>query len=150
MRVSTSAFYAWNQQPEITDKARKREVFDIKVRDIFEANRKTYGSRRLSKELKKTGINAGRAIYDPMCLSVCLKPCSTSLNNLSCGCCTPSARLKSCSLLQNNLIILEKSVEHGFCVKSGRGRKEFYIKGWSMKVRSNCIFLYFKYFDPLP
>ena len=60
MRVSTSAFYAWNQQPEMTDKARKREVFDIKVRDIFEENRKIYGSRRLSTTLKQSGINAGR------------------------------------------------------------------------------------------
>jgi len=42
MRVSTSAFYAWNRQPEMTDKARKREAFDIKVRDIFEVNRKVY------------------------------------------------------------------------------------------------------------
>lgn len=60
MRVSTSAFYAWNRQPEVTDQARKREAFDIKVRDIFEGNRKIYGSRRISKELKKLGINAGR------------------------------------------------------------------------------------------
>jgi repressor of nif and glnA expression len=38
----------------------KRDAFDIKVRDIFEANRKIYGSRRISKELKRLGINAGR------------------------------------------------------------------------------------------
>ena len=60
MNVSTSAFYAWNQQPEITDITRKREAFDIKVHDIFEENRKIYGSRRISKELKKLSINAGR------------------------------------------------------------------------------------------
>jgi transposase InsO family protein len=44
----------------MTGKARKRDAFDIKVRDIFEANRKIYGSRRISKELKRLGINAGR------------------------------------------------------------------------------------------
>ncbi len=60
MKVSTSAFYAWNQQPEITDITRKREAFDIKVHDIFEENRKIYGSRRISNELKKLSINAGR------------------------------------------------------------------------------------------
>ena len=60
MRVSTSAFYAWNQRPKMTGKARKREAFDIKVRDIFEANRKIYGSHRISKDLKRLGINAGR------------------------------------------------------------------------------------------
>jgi hypothetical protein len=40
----------------MTGKARKRDVFDIKVRDIFEENRKIYGSRRISKELKRLGI----------------------------------------------------------------------------------------------
>jgi len=39
MRVSTCAFYACNQQPEMTDKARKREAFNIKVLDIFDENR---------------------------------------------------------------------------------------------------------------
>jgi hypothetical protein len=43
MKVSTSAFYAWNQQPEITDITRKREAFDIKVHDIFEENRIVMG-----------------------------------------------------------------------------------------------------------
>jgi len=43
----------------MTGQARKREAFDIKVRDIFEGNRKMYGSRRIYKELKKSGINAG-------------------------------------------------------------------------------------------
>ncbi|SMG67211.1 hypothetical protein BMETH_911_2 [methanotrophic bacterial endosymbiont of Bathymodiolus sp.] len=52
MRVSTSAFYAWNQRPEMIGKARKREAFDIKVRNIFEENRRIYGSRRISKALK--------------------------------------------------------------------------------------------------
>jgi transposase InsO family protein len=60
MKVSTRAFYAWNRQPEMPDKARKKEAFDIKVRDIFEVNRKIYGSRRISIELKKADINAGR------------------------------------------------------------------------------------------
>jgi transposase InsO family protein len=60
MRVSTSAFYAWNQQPEITYKTRKREAFDAKVRDVFEENRKVYGSRRISNILKEQGVNAGR------------------------------------------------------------------------------------------
>ena len=44
----------------MTGKARKRDAFDIKVRDIFEANRKIYGSRRISKEVKRLGINSGR------------------------------------------------------------------------------------------
>lgn len=60
MNVSTSAFYAWNQQPEISDKMKQREKFDAKVREIFEENKKVYGSRRISIALKEQGINAGR------------------------------------------------------------------------------------------
>jgi len=60
MAVSTSAFYAWNQQPEITDKKKQTQAFDAKVQSIFEENRKVYGSRRISNRLKELGINAGR------------------------------------------------------------------------------------------
>jgi hypothetical protein len=49
MRIRTRAFYAWDRQPKMTDKARKK-AFDIKVRDIFKENRKVYGSCRISKE----------------------------------------------------------------------------------------------------
>ena len=38
----------WRCAMNLFCKARKREAFNIKVRDIFEMNRKIYGSRRIS------------------------------------------------------------------------------------------------------
>lgn len=60
MQVSSSAFYAWQQEDGDPDKARQREQLEAKVCELFEANKRVYGSRRLSKALKEIGINAGR------------------------------------------------------------------------------------------
>ena len=60
MQVSTSAFYAWTQATENTDKTKKKATLEAKARELFEANKKSYGSRRLSDALKKAGMEAGR------------------------------------------------------------------------------------------
>ena len=60
MQVSTSAFYAWTQATENKDKTKKKAALEAKARELFEANKKSYGSRRLSDALKKAGIEAGR------------------------------------------------------------------------------------------
>jgi len=60
MEVSTSAYYAWRQKANNSDKTRQREQLEAKVIELFEANKKVYGSRRLSKALKTEGIEAGR------------------------------------------------------------------------------------------
>ena len=60
MQASTSAYYAWVQAPENTDKMKKKAALEAKTRELFEANKKCYGSRRLSYALKKAGIEAGR------------------------------------------------------------------------------------------
>lgn len=60
MQVSTSAFYAWAQASENTEKARQQEAVETQVRRLFEANKNSYGSRRLSDALKKEGIAVGR------------------------------------------------------------------------------------------
>ncbi len=60
MQVSTSAFYAWAQASENTEKARQQEAVETQVRRLFEVNKNSYGSRRLSDALKKEGIAAGR------------------------------------------------------------------------------------------
>ncbi len=52
MQVSTSAFYAWTQATENTDKIKKTEALEAKARELFEENKKVYGSRRLSDALK--------------------------------------------------------------------------------------------------
>ncbi len=60
MQVSTSADYAWQKVSDDPDKTRQREQLEAKVCELFEANKKVYGSRRLSDALTKVGINAGR------------------------------------------------------------------------------------------
>jgi len=58
MQVSRSAYYAWAKRPEATDQERQR--LEQRAARIFEDSRRTYGSRRLSDELKKAGFDAGR------------------------------------------------------------------------------------------
>jgi putative transposase len=60
MQVSSSAFYAWTKRPETSDKTKEKTELEAKVLKIFDDNKQIYGSRRISKELKKAGINAGR------------------------------------------------------------------------------------------
>ena len=60
MQVSTSAFYAWTQATENTDKIKKKEALEAKARELFEENKKVYGSRRLADALKQAGMEAGR------------------------------------------------------------------------------------------
>ncbi len=60
MQVSTSAFYAWTQATENIDKIKEKDALEAKARKLFEANKKCYGSCRLSDALKKAGIEAWR------------------------------------------------------------------------------------------
>ena len=54
MQVSTSAFYAWSKTPEDTDKKLLEKQLEAKALQLFEENRKTYGSRRLSISIYTT------------------------------------------------------------------------------------------------
>ena len=58
--MSTSAYYAWAKQPDITDKMIPEEVLKAKVSRIFYDNKQAYGTRRLSDGLKTAGFNVGR------------------------------------------------------------------------------------------
>jgi putative transposase len=60
MQVSSSAFYAWAKRPESSGKTKEKAGLEAKLRQIFDDNKQVYGSRRISKELKKIGIIAGR------------------------------------------------------------------------------------------
>jgi hypothetical protein len=60
MLVSTSAYYAWVNQPGITDQMKDKQALEQRVTQIFEDSRRTYGSRRLSDELKKSDTPVGR------------------------------------------------------------------------------------------
>jgi putative transposase len=60
LQVSTSAFYAWAQATENTDKIKKKEALEAKARELFEENKNVYCSRRLADALMKAGMEAGR------------------------------------------------------------------------------------------
>lgn len=59
VQVSTSAFYAWAKAPTSTTKQDRENQLEAKTLDLFEKNRKTYGSRRLSTAFKDEGIHWG-------------------------------------------------------------------------------------------
>lgn len=58
MNVSRSAYYAWNSSINETTPSEHRVL--SKLKELFEASKKTYGSRRLTKELKASGFSIGR------------------------------------------------------------------------------------------
>jgi len=60
MQVSASAFYAWAKVPISTTKQDQRNQLEARTIELFEKNKKTYGSRRLSDAFKKEGIQVGR------------------------------------------------------------------------------------------
>ncbi len=59
MDVSTSAFYAWCKQPEDSEKIKQQQRLEDKVSQVFNENKQSYGSHRLSNELKKQGLLLG-------------------------------------------------------------------------------------------
>ena len=60
MAVSTSAYYAWVKQPVGSGKHVEARKLEQQAMKIFENSKCTYGSRRLSHELKKAGFPVGR------------------------------------------------------------------------------------------
>ena len=60
MQVSTSAYYAWLKQPELSAKIKENNRLETKLRQLFLEFKQVYGSRRLSDELRKNGFKAGR------------------------------------------------------------------------------------------
>ena len=60
MGVSASAYYAWCQSVEIDSDVREDQILSEKIRRIFEENKCSFGSRRITKRLKKQGVAVGR------------------------------------------------------------------------------------------
>lgn len=60
MQVSTSAYYSWAKQPEITEKSIENKRLESKTRELFGGFKQIYGARRLADELRKAGFNVGR------------------------------------------------------------------------------------------
>ena len=74
MEVSTSAFYPWIKTPEDTDKKILKIQLETKAVQLFEENKKIYGSRRLSEAFIKEAIQAGRFKARQLMKTMGLKP----------------------------------------------------------------------------
>jgi len=57
--VTRSGYYAWKKKGK-SPKAEEENAFVEKVKEIFKKSRKTYGSRKIVKALKREGIVANR------------------------------------------------------------------------------------------
>lgn len=57
MKVSRSAYYAWVERRK---KPNEQASIRTAVKDLFYFHRRTYGSKRLSDELKASGVQVGR------------------------------------------------------------------------------------------
>ncbi|WP_157679549.1 IS3 family transposase [Methylovulum psychrotolerans] len=60
MSVSTSAYYDWAKQPTDTGKILEKQKLRERAQTLFDASKRSYGSRRLSDGLKKAGFPVGR------------------------------------------------------------------------------------------
>ena len=74
MLVSTSAFYAWSKAPESNDKKILQKQLETKAVQLFEENKKIYGSRRLSEAFIKEDIQVGRYKARQLMKKLGLKP----------------------------------------------------------------------------
>ena len=74
MLVSTSAFYAWSKAPESSDKKTRQKQLETKAVQLFEENKKVYGSRRLSEAFIKEDIQVGRFKARQLIKKLGLKP----------------------------------------------------------------------------
>ena len=74
MEVSSSAFYAWVKAPICTDNKIPQKKLEIKAIQLFEDNKKVYGSRRLSKAFIDEDIKVGRFKARQLMIKLALKP----------------------------------------------------------------------------
>jgi len=59
LEVSRSGFYAWRKR-EPTRRSREEERLRVHVRAVFRESRKTYGSPRVHRQLRREGVRCGR------------------------------------------------------------------------------------------
>jgi putative transposase len=59
LKVSSSGFYHWMKDPEGT-RGREECALEEKIKEIFHASRKTYGSRRIYHALRRSCIRCSR------------------------------------------------------------------------------------------
>jgi len=74
MQVSTSAFYTRSKAPEDTDKKVLKKQLEARAIQLFEENKITYGSRRLSEAFIKEDIQVRRYKARQLMKKLGLKP----------------------------------------------------------------------------
>jgi transposase InsO family protein len=58
-KLSRSGFYHWKNRPE-SKRSKENCALGVQIVSIFEASRKTYGSRRIHRELQDQGVICGK------------------------------------------------------------------------------------------
>lgn len=56
LKASRSGYYQWKQQQEVYTITNEQYLL-INIKEVYERSKKTYGSRRITHQLKKDGIN---------------------------------------------------------------------------------------------
>ena len=74
MAVSTSAYYDWAKQREDAGKIAVNQKLRERAQALFDASKRSYGSRRLSDGLKKAGFPVGRYKTRKVMAELNLKP----------------------------------------------------------------------------
>lgn len=59
MRVSRSGYYRWNKRP-VSAREEMNQIMLVRIREIHEGSRGTYGSPRIHHACKQEGLGAGR------------------------------------------------------------------------------------------
>ena len=72
--VSTSGFYDWRSRPQ-SEAARRRELLEIKVKALFEANNEEYGYRRMHAALVRGGEQCCPELVRDLMRELGLEPC---------------------------------------------------------------------------
>ena len=72
--VSTSGFYGWRSRPQ-SETSRRRELLEIKIRALFEANNEEYGYRRIHAALVRGGEQVDDETVRRIMRDLGLEPC---------------------------------------------------------------------------
>jgi transposase InsO family protein len=72
--VSKSGFYDWRNRPQ-SEAAQRRELLEIKVKALFEANNEEYGYRRIHAELVRGGESVDDETVRKIMRDLGLEPC---------------------------------------------------------------------------
>ena len=72
--VSSSGFYDWRSRPQ-SETARRRELLEIKIKALFEANNEEYGYRRIHAALVRGGETADDETVRRIMRDLGLVPC---------------------------------------------------------------------------